>query len=97
MVCCSAVYMMDRPSGDQTGQASAGGSFVNGRSPEPSTFCNQMSVVPFAIEIIATRVPSGDSDECVTRSPAIDVICCAGRDRSTGISHRFRLPTTALL
>ena len=97
MVCCAAVYMMDRPSGDQTGQASAGASFVNCRNPDPSTFCNQMSAVPFAIEIIATRVPSGDSDECVTRSPPTDVICRAGLDRSRGINHRFRLPTTALL
>ena len=80
MVSSSAVYMMDRPSGVQTGHASAGGSFVNCRSPEPSTFSNQISVGPFAIEIIATRVPSGDSDECATRSPVIDVICCAGRN-----------------
>src|SRR5688572_525825 len=97
MVSRPELYMIDLPSGDQAGHAFGTGSLVSGRKPEPSTACTHKSAWPYKLEMNATRLPSGDSAECITRSPAIDVICRAGLERSIGHSHRFRLPTIALL
>jgi hypothetical protein len=86
-----------RPSGDHTGHASAALSLVNCRSPDPSTCWTQMSALPVAVETKATRAPSGESEECITASPAIVVSCRGGIAPDKGNSHRFRLPACALL
>src|SRR5262245_53844772 len=56
-----------------------------------------MSDRPAAVEAKATRLPSGESEECETASPGTAVIWRAGALPSTGIVHKFRLPLEGLL
>ena len=86
------------PSGDHTGHASASESLVNCRSPDPSTCWTHTSALPVVLDTNATRDPSGESDECITASPGIEVIRRgAPAPRSSGMVQTFRLPIIALV
>src|SRR5262245_9319148 len=56
-----------------------------------------MSECPDAIEANATRVPSGDSEECEIASPGTVVIWDRCAPGSGGAVHRLRLPLAGLL